>query len=235
MSPRRSRAFGAALAAGLGASAIAGCVSLLPDAGPAPDTFRLSLAAPASVAADPAPDAWILEIPAPTAPRALNTDRIAISDGVTVAYVSGARWEAPAPRLLQRALIARFDAAPQVAAAVHPADGVRAPYELRLDIQAFEAAYDAGPSAAPNVTVRMAAKLIDERSRALIAARVFAVTRRADENGVGAIVRAMDAGVADVADELVVWTSAAVDARAKAQDEADAQAEAESETPEPAE
>ncbi len=189
-----------ALAAGMTSA----CVSVLPDAGPPPDIYRLSPPAPAGQA-----HALIVEVPAPLAPKSLASDRLAVVTGERLAYLSGARWETSAPRLLQAHVIAAFDSmdAGGDGAAIRPGDGVRAPFELRLDIVEFEAVYpDAAGQDAPTARLRVRAKLIDNVTRRLIASRSLEARTPAAANRVGEIVKALDAVSDEVAETLVSWT-----------------------------
>lgn len=126
------------------------CVSLLPESEPV-SVYRLS---------SPDPQEWggnsedwtIVEIEVPQAPRGLSGDHIALlRDGQSLAYIEGARWISPVPRLLQNLVIDTFNAEQSQLAPARPEDGVRADYELHLDLRQFEADYDQGAGAAPTV------------------------------------------------------------------------------------
>lgn len=214
---------GAALiVAGTASVALAGCVSVLPDAGPAPDVYRLGMAsqsadvrvAQASNGAEhrATPMGWVVMVPTPLAPRALNTDRIAVSmSRGRVSYAAAARWDEPAPRLVQEAVIVRLEADPRIRAAVRPEDGVQGAYELRLDLRRFEAVYAHGDAAAPTVEVRMRARLIHRDNRELAATTQFSASARASENRVSAITAAFDRALGEVTGQLVTWTVDASD------------------------
>lgn len=211
----------ALILAGTASVALAGCVSVLPDAGPAPDVYRLGMSpqgavvrvAQASNEVDRvAPMGWVVMVPTPLAPRALNTDRIAVSMSQgRVSYAAAARWDEPAPRLVQEVVIVGLEADPRIRAAVRPEDGVQGAYELRLDLRRFEAVYANGDAAAPTVEVRMRARLIHRDNRELAATTQFSASARASENRVSAITAAFDRALGEVTGQLVSWTIDASD------------------------
>jgi cholesterol transport system auxiliary component len=205
----RSRTMLWAAAAGL---VLAGCVSVLPDAGPAPEIYRLSSASAPVTRASAAPDSAGREgvtvmVSEPVAPRALSTDRVAVvMNGDHLSYAAGARWNERAPRVVQERILSAFEADPRVAAAVRPEDAVTSRYELRLDLLRFDAVYDNGPTAAPNVFVEMRAKLIDRATRQLLDTTRLTTTQRAEQNRMGAIIDAFDGAMDEVGARLVAWT-----------------------------
>lgn len=212
MRARRSGVLGvAALAVGA-----AGCVSVLPDSGPAPEIYRLSAPEPDQSGAPAAAADLTIEVPTPIAPKALANDRIAlVDDGGRVAYVAGARWAAPTPRLLQALVLETIENGEGVGAAVRPEDGVAAPYELRLEILAFDGVADGQAARAAHVRVR--ARLVDNRARTLVGSRVFSRREPTASTGRADLVAAFDAAVGGLAIEIRDWTlekhAAATDAR----------------------
>jgi cholesterol transport system auxiliary component len=198
-----------AVAAGL---ALAGCVSVLPDAGPAPQIYRLggapaTLARASTLAETRARDGLTVMVTEPLAPRALSTDRVAVMvDGDHLSYAAGARWNERAPRVVQERILSAFEADARVDAAVRPEDGVTSRYELRLDLLRFDAVYDRGASAAPSVHVEMRAKLIDRATRELLDSTRLVTEQRASENRMGAIIGAFDGAMNEVGSRLVTWT-----------------------------
>ncbi|MGK0265872.1 MAG: cholesterol transport system auxiliary component [Maricaulis sp.] len=189
----------------LGALSVSACVSLLPETA-ASAVYRLS---------SPAPLAWtgeartVVEIVSPQAPRGLAGDEIAIqmADG-HIAYMASSRWIAPAPRIVQTLVVDTFNATPSSLAPALPEDGVRAQYELRLDLREFEAVYDQGDGRAPLIRVRLGARLIASDGRRLAGSNVFIGEARASANRVGDIVAAFDQAATQVSQELASWTAA---------------------------
>jgi len=208
--------------------ALIGCISVLPDAGPPPDVYRLGMFSPRIVALAPsrietgvetgfepgeAGNGWVVMVPPPMAARALNTDRIAVSmsEG-RVSYAAAVRWDEPAPRVVQEAVIARYESDGRVRAAVRPEDGVKGTYELRLDLRRFEAVYADGEGAAPTVEVRLRARLILRENRHLVATSSFSASTRASENRMSAIVDAFQSALDEVTGDVVAWSLEAGDA-----------------------
>jgi cholesterol transport system auxiliary component len=200
-----------AAAAGLLA---AGCVSVLPDVGPAPQIYRLDGSSAggvraASLEAVEQSDVTVM-VAEPMAPRALSTDRIAVvMGGGTLSYAAGSRWNERAPRVIQERILRAFEDDGRIAAAVRPEDAVQSRYEVRLDLLRFEAVYRDGDAAAPTVVAELRGKLIDRQSRDLVASMRFEAERRASDNRMGAIVVAFEMAMDDVGRTVVDWTLAA--------------------------
>lgn len=199
----RSRYIRAALV-GLSALSVSACVSLLPESEPV-SVYRLSSPEPVELQGEN----WtIIEIDVPNAPRGLSGDQIAImQDGSSLAYIDGARWISPTPRLLQSLLVASFNAHDGRLAPTRSDDGIRADYELRLDMQEFEAVYDRGVDAAPLVRVRISARLVAEQGRRFAGARVVTTEIRAAANRTSAIVAAFDQAAQSASREIADWTA----------------------------
>lgn len=187
---------------------VAACVSLLPESEPV-SVYRLSSPEPREWAGSS--ENWtIVEIEMPQAPRGLSGDHIAlVRGGQSLAYIGGARWISPAPSLVQNLVIDTFNAEQNRLAPARPEDGVRADYELHLDLRQFEADYDSGDGTAPLVRVRVAARLVAEDGRRFVAARVFSAERRAEGNRTGAIVNAFDQAAMTISRDIATWTASA--------------------------
>lgn len=83
---------------------LAGCISI----GPKPPAVLLTLTAASALPAGPArtaTDRSAIAVAPPTAMAALMTQRVMVSDGLSVAYLKNAQWAAP-PVQLFRALLA---------------------------------------------------------------------------------------------------------------------------------
>ncbi len=179
---------------------LSGCISLLPEAEPS-TIYRLELPPTAREAA--APGAPVISVDRPLAPRALTTDRIALSyEGGRIAYIANTSWASPAPDLVQALVLDALDAHPGLTGA-RPDDGVEARYQLRLDLRAFEAR-DIGEGA-PEATVSLRARLVDGDTRRLVAARNFQAQSRASAERASAIVTAFEQASAEAAQDLAGW------------------------------
>jgi cholesterol transport system auxiliary component len=201
----------AALALAL--AGLGGCVSLLPEPEPV-SVYRLSAPEPGAWAGD---DWTIVLIEMPVAPRGLSGDTIAVlRPGQSLAYINGARWISPAPEVVQDLLIDTFNTGQSAMVPARPEDGVRADYELRLDLREFEAVYDRGEDSAPLVRVRIAARLVSERGRRFVGAQVFTAEVRASENRTRSIVAAFDEAALGVSRSISDWSAGQVADRSAA-------------------
>jgi cholesterol transport system auxiliary component len=194
----------------------AGCVSVLPEAGPPPQVYRLDnkgavSAAPARTAAfDAGATAARSNVTVTVvdliAPRALATDRVAVmtADG-HLSYAADARWNERAPNVVQERMLTACEDDPRIGAATRPEDGVMTRYELRLELLRFEAVYADGDQAAPTAVVALRGKLIDRRTRDLVASMRIEKSARASENRIGSIVDAFSVALNDASAEVTDW------------------------------
>ncbi len=188
--------------AGLALLVAPGCISVLPET--EPDTLY-RLATTDLRGSGPDEGAATVIVGRLAAPRGLAGDQIAIQRGEQIAYMAGAAWLSPAPDMLYTVIL---DAFHTVAPAVAPAsatDGVRARFELDLQLRHFEAVYDNGAGTAPLTRVGIRARLIDRSTRALIATRTFDAEPRASENRQGAIVTSFSRASSSLSRQLAEW------------------------------
>ncbi len=189
---------------GAGAVALTGCVSLLPE--PQPTTLY-RLASTAADAPGRAPrGAPIIRINRPIMSRALALDRVALdTGGGRISYMSQASWVSPAPTLIQELLLDTFDLQATRVTAARPDDAVTARWDLRVEVRRFEAVYDRGEDAAPQVEMFLRARLIDTENRGATAVSAFTARERATVNRQGAIIDAFSRASTQAAQELVAW------------------------------
>jgi len=182
---------------------LASCVSLLPKSGPDPDIFRLSeITLPDHLSASP-----VVMVELPRTPKALRNNRIAVIEGEQgIAYTTGARWAAPVPQIMAELLDDSMLTTGRVNV-VTPQEGVHPRYGLITEIRHFEIVYDQGPEAAPLGRVTIRAKLINRRSRTVIAQRHFDASVRARENRLNAIVAAVDSAAHQDGRALGDWAA----------------------------
>ncbi len=129
--------------------------------------------------------------------------RLAYQDATRPQAYALSRWVMPPARLLGlrlRASVARAS----TAAVFTPADGVRADYTLRLELEEFSQVYDAADKS--RAVVRLRASLI--RHRGIVAQQGFSIEHAAAapnaEGGVQALIAASD----EAGDRLVDWLAA---------------------------
>src|SRR5690606_27030191 len=141
--------------------------------------------------------------------RASAGDQILSITGDQAAYIAGARWVAPASVLLDEAVGRAFDGNAGPARIVTRGEFGKAAYTLRPDVRNFEAVYDQGQGAAPQVLIRVRGTITRNTDRAVVSERIFEQTVRARDNRVSAIVAAFDSGVGALTGELVSWANGA--------------------------
>ena len=190
--------------------AMTGCISVLPKTKPS-QLYRFGAAEAAADSPARAGGAAIAKGPI-TFDSSAATDRILTVTGEDVAYIAGARWVSPAPILFDEAVVRAFQSTPGSPRLIERGAFGRAPLTLTLDVQAFETRYDQGADAPPQVTLRVRAVLIRNEDRTVAAEKLFAVSKRAADNRVGAIVGGYDQAVAEVMSQLVAWAAASASA-----------------------
>jgi cholesterol transport system auxiliary component len=183
---------------------LGGCISLLPDAGPGPDIYRLSKI----VQTTPTQEvARLVLLPLVQAPRELKNNRVALVTGQqSISYAANARWASSTPEMLQ-VLFAdalRNQAAIQV---VYPADGINADFEVRIILQNFEAIYDQGQVSSPIAEVQILVRLIERKTRTLIAEKTISSSARSSDLRLGSIVAAIDQAAHKTATEMSFWVN----------------------------
>ena len=149
----------------------------------------------------------MLALPDVVAPAWLSSNGIAYRlnyDNATRAYVyTLSRWTAPAPALLTQRLRTRFAAAAPNGI-VTGADGVRADYILRVELEDFSQSFDA-PAASRGV-VRARASLVSLGDRTLVAQREFAIEQAAPTPDAAGAVQALSAASEEFVEGLLRWT-----------------------------
>ena len=185
---------------------LCGCVSLFPASKPAQlYRFDAPAAAAASLASVAGPGPAVLK-GGVSFPSAVGGDQILTVTGDQAAFIAGARWVEPASLMFNEALAAAFDApgAPRLTA---PGAAASATATLRLEVRRFEADYGEGAGAAPTVDVQVHAMLIRNADRSVAAEQLFDIRQPADDNRVGAIVRAFNTAVAKTTASIRDWTA----------------------------
>ena len=139
-------------------------------------------------------------------------DSILTVTGTQVAYLAQSRWAQPAETMFNEAVLGAFNAGPGPARMVIRGEPARADFTLRLDVQRFEAVYDHGPRAAPEVRIEVHMVLIRASDHVLVKDETLAVQQRAGANRVASIVDAFDTAVGEVMTNLVAKTNSGVGA-----------------------
>lgn len=186
------------------ATALSGCISVLPENQPA-TVYRLSTPEPSGMVRE---EAISVNVQRPLTPRALSGSQIALSQSRgELVFAEAAEWITPVPRLIQDLIVESMDAFEPSLIAARPEDGVRAEFELATEVRLFEANYLDGQSAAPLVVVRLRARLIRSRDRRLVAVDAVGAQAQARSNTIGDIVAAYDAASQEAMANMAQWTA----------------------------
>ena len=198
---------GAAVLGLLLLGALGGCSSLLPGKGASPDVFKLPSPGGAPASARTAKNNLQLVVDVPIAARALDTDRIAVrSDTYQLAYLSGARWDDNAPRVVQARLIEALEHSGFAAGVGRAEDAIRADFSLVSDLRNFEVVTQG--LSAPIISVQIAAKLVVRPLGEVRAARVFDAQVKAAGRGKQDIIAAFDQALTAIGNDVAVWAPA---------------------------
>ena len=191
------------LTAGIATLILAGCITLLPDTQPA-QLYRFTPdpgALPAVSAAGTARTA-LIRAGGSFHPAAAG-DRILTAEGAEAAYLANARWTQSASVLFDQALVAAFAASPGNARLITPGELGRPIFGLRVDVSRFEADYDQGSRAAPEVRIDLHVVVTRLRDQKVVQEQSFSVRRRASENRGGAIAEAFREAAAEALGSIV--------------------------------
>lgn len=136
----------------------------------------------------------------PVATADLDSDRILVRDGMTLALLPGGRWPQQLPSLFRARLIEAF----QNAGLARSIDGgaATAEYELALTLRAFE--LDATTSQAH---VEVAAKIVALSSGRIVDVAIFSAQSPAPSTNAASVAAALDQASADVMSQIVQFTA----------------------------
>lgn len=133
-------------------------------------------------------------------------DRLLTVNGDQVAYIAESRWVSPASTLFNEAMTRAFDNNAGPARLMSRGEIGRADYSMRVDVTRFEAVYDRGPKAAPQIAVTLRVVLV-RADRTLAGSTMIETNVRAGDNRVSSIVSAFDQAVSQALAELIIWTN----------------------------
>ncbi len=190
-----------ALAILAAAVSAAGCVSVLPDAGPAAPRYLLAPVAYEARAGEPV--AFSLAVDDPLATRVYDTTKIALvrAPGRVEFYANG-EWADRAPRLVQSALVRSFENSGRILGIGDRGSMIASDFVLQTDIRALHADYSGG---APTAVFSVYARLTNSRGK-VIAGRLFEQRMAANADAVPEIAASFDKAVAASLGEIVDWS-----------------------------
>ncbi|GAB2493456.1 ABC-type transport auxiliary lipoprotein family protein [Pseudoxanthomonas sangjuensis] len=186
------------------ATGLSGCSIL--GSGPREGGGTTIYAPDVRVAADPSwPQVdWSLAIAPPTAPRMLDSTRIAVrpTPGELQVY-RGASWSQPPTALVADAVLHALEDSGKIASVARQGSGIRADYKLVLDIRRFEADY-AG-KAVPDVVIEINAKLLSVRNQTVVVSHTFVQTQPTAGKEAPQVAGAFEQLLSVVAEQIAGW------------------------------
>jgi len=190
------------LFAGASGLFLAGCADIVGPP-PAPKLYVLEPVLPGPL---PGPKVkWALSVEPPSARAGLDSERIAVMRPPSgLDYFADAAWADRLPLLAEAALIEAFEGSGRIGAVARDSDGALADYVLVTDLRDFGARYDAGEGA-PLAVVRLSARIVYARTRAIAGSTIITKEVRASANSVVAGVAALTAAYGAVLGEVVPW------------------------------
>ena len=160
--------------------------------------------------------AWQLSVGKPTAPRVVDSPRIAVrpAPGELQVY-KGASWSQPSTDLVEATVLRAFEDSGRIPAVARDGSGIRADYKLIMDLRRFESDY-AG-AAIPSATIELTAKLVHASDQRIVASRTFLQVQPASGIEVAQATDAFDEALGKLGAEVVGWVlvTGEVDAKRK--------------------
>jgi cholesterol transport system auxiliary component len=142
-----------------------------------------------------------LVIAEPTATQALDSERVIIRDSTgAISFLGGVQWADRLTRLVQTRMIQTFENGARIGTVGRPGDRVVADWQLNLDIRTF--AVDAGSTEA---VVEITAKLVNDRSGRVGAARLFSARQPVGGIDGPQAARSLDEALGRVLIDIVRW------------------------------
>lgn len=195
----------------------ASCDVTLPGTG---ERSQLYVLTPKSTYPDSLPKVdWQLLVEQTTSPAGLDTQRIAVAySPIELDYFARTNWTDRAPEMVLRLLVESFENSRKIIAVGRDSIGLRSNIVLKTELREFQAEYDrksasnqggdgaTGSGDAPQVRVRVAAKLVKMPQRIIVASQTFENIMPAEKNNMEAIVGAFDEALGKTLKSIVVWT-----------------------------
>ncbi|RDB43052.1 ABC transporter [Halomonas sp. DQ26W] len=145
-----------------------------------------------------------LRLATPSAGGLLDGTRIVVVPTPNQPQVyQGARWADATPVLMRNRFIDAFQADGRITRLIHADTPLSADLELTSDLRAFQSEYRDGR---PEAVIRLDARLIDTRTRQLVASQRFTQQQPADGTDIAAVVDAFGLAADRLAQDLVDWS-----------------------------
>jgi len=162
-----------------------------------------------AISADPAWPAvtWQLSTTRPTAPRMLDSSRIAVSPvpGEMQVY-KGALWARNPTEMVEDTLLRTLEDSGKIPAVARQGSGISADYRLVMDLRHFEARYDeAGSTGTPSAVIEVSAKLLHAPDQAVVGSRSFRHVRAAAGTDISQVADAFSQALGANSREMAGW------------------------------
>ncbi len=168
------------------------------SASPSPTTFDLS--APTTVKAARSSHTQ-LAISEPLTVQALDSDRLIVKDSNgSISYLPSGQWADRLPRLVQTRLIQTFENASRLGKVNRPGDRIVADQQLNTEIRDFQI-----ESATGEAVVSVSAKIVNDRTGRIVAARIFSARVPAQAIEADKAALHLDEALSRVLTDIVIW------------------------------
>lgn len=199
---------------GIGAAAallLGGCSVALPGSGQPPRIYVLT---PKSTFDPGLPSVdWQLLIEPPQAAAGISSARIALRRSlIELEYFARAAWTDSAPRMIQTLMIESFENSEKIVSVGRQAIGLRSDFILKTDLREFQAEFmdeNGHPlpqGAAPNIRIRMNAKLVKMPQRTIAGSRTIEYVIPAPGATMVDIIAGFDEALGKTLKRIVGWT-----------------------------
>lgn len=193
-----------ALAALLLATMLGGC-TLLGSSKDAPTIYSPD----PRVEADPSwPNVkWQLSTARPTAPRMMDSLRIAVSPspGELQVYKDGS-WARTPTEMLEDGVLRALEDSGKIPAVARQGSGISADYRLVMDLRHFQADYTG--AAMPSAVIEVNAKLLHTIDQSVVGSRTFRHAQPAAGTDVGLVADAFSQALGATTHDIAGWTLA---------------------------
>ena len=190
----------ARLVAGLLALSVTAC-----GLGGGPPPRQYTLDAVTSFPRGLAPVKWSLVVDEPTAPREIDTSRIALRSGqFRVEYYADVEWTDTAPAMVQLLLLQSFQNTGRLPIVAPTRQTLATDFLLLSNLRKFQVEYDA--SGTPQATVALEATLLKMPRRTPVATTRFEKAISIESKSTETVTAAFDASLSDVIRRVVDWT-----------------------------
>ena len=158
------------------------------------------------VAADPSwPDvSWQLSTARPTAPRMMDSLRIAVSPmpGELQVY-KNASWARTPTEMLEDGVLRALEDSGKIPAVARQGSGIGADFRLVMDLRHFQADYEGG--AVPSAVIEVNVKLLHAHDQTVVGSRTFRHAQPAAGTAVGLVADAFTKALGATTHDIAGW------------------------------